>query len=199
MHSALTDHRPFPLFSFNLKAFQVHKRTAHTDQMLMCEHCPKMFKTRGALEVHKGIHDDTLVQFTTCKLCNKQIRLTNVKKHMTSQHSDDGPVSCEMCGKSFRSMFHMKRHQKNTCEATIDSRKHKCEICGKGFCLKLTMIEHMTTHTRTNKYQCAFCFKSFGYISNLYKHRKKAHPLEWQEIQARPEENIASVIVVRTN
>ncbi|XP_050068736.1 zinc finger protein 28 homolog [Anopheles maculipalpis] len=182
---------------FNLKAFRVHKRTAHTDQLLMCEHCPKMFKTRGALEVHKAIHDDSLVQFTTCEYCHKQIRLTNVKKHMISQHSQDGPVSCELCGKTFRTMFHMKRHQKNTCEATIDSRKHKCEVCGKGFCLKLTMIEHMTTHTRTNKYQCAFCFKSFGYISNLYKHRKKAHPLEWQEIQARPEENIASVIVVR--
>uniref|UniRef100_A0A182PH55 Transcription factor grauzone n=1 Tax=Anopheles epiroticus TaxID=199890 RepID=A0A182PH55_9DIPT len=181
---------------FNLKAFQVHKRTAHTDQMLMCEHCPKMFKTRGALEAHKATHDDSLVQFTTCKLCNKQIKNSNVKKHMTSQHSEDGPVSCELCGKTFRTMFHMKRHQKNTCEATIDSRKHKCEVCGKGFCLKLTMIEHMTTHTRTNKYQCAFCFKSFGYISNLYKHRKKAHPLEWQEILARPEEGIASVIML---
>uniref|UniRef100_A0A182VQ38 Uncharacterized protein n=1 Tax=Anopheles minimus TaxID=112268 RepID=A0A182VQ38_9DIPT len=182
---------------FNLKAFRAHKRTAHTDQMLMCEHCPKMFKTRGALEVHKAIHDDTLVQYTTCKLCNKQIRQTNVKKHMTSQHSEDGPVNCELCGKIFRTMFHMKRHQKNTCEATINSRKHKCEVCGKGFCLKLTMIEHMTTHTGSNKYQCAFCFKSFGYISNLYKHRKKAHPLEWQEIQARPEEGISSVIVLK--
>uniref|UniRef100_A0A182TA55 C2H2-type domain-containing protein n=1 Tax=Anopheles maculatus TaxID=74869 RepID=A0A182TA55_9DIPT len=182
---------------FNLKAFRVHKRTAHTDQLLMCEQCPKMFKTRGALEAHKAIHDDSLVQYTNCEYCNKQIRLTNVKKHMISQHSQDGPVSCELCGKTFRTMFHMKRHQKNTCEATIDSRKHKCEVCGKGFCLKLTMIEHMTTHTRTNQYQCAFCFKSFGYISNLYKHRKKAHPHEWHEIQARPEENIASVIVVR--
>uniref|UniRef100_A0A182M5Y9 C2H2-type domain-containing protein n=1 Tax=Anopheles culicifacies TaxID=139723 RepID=A0A182M5Y9_9DIPT len=182
---------------FNLKAFRAHKRTAHTDQLLMCEHCPKMFKTRGALEVHKGIHDDSLVQFTACKLCNKQIRLTNVKKHMTSQHSQDGPVNCELCGKIFRTMFHMKRHQKNTCEATINSRKHKCEVCGKGFCLKLTMIEHMTTHTRTNQYQCAFCFKSFGYISNLYKHRKKAHPQEWQEVQARPEEGISSVIVLK--
>uniref|UniRef100_A0A182QL75 C2H2-type domain-containing protein n=1 Tax=Anopheles farauti TaxID=69004 RepID=A0A182QL75_9DIPT len=182
---------------FNLKAFQVHKRTAHTDQMLMCEHCPKMFKTRSALEAHKSAHDDSLVQFTTCKFCNKQLRLSNVKKHMKNLHSEEGPSSCELCGKTFRSPFHMKRHQKNSCEATINMRKHKCEICGKGFCLKLTMIEHMTTHTRANQYQCAFCFKSFGYISNLYKHRKKAHPLEWQEVQARPEEGIATVIVLK--
>uniref|UniRef100_A0A182PS07 C2H2-type domain-containing protein n=2 Tax=Anopheles epiroticus TaxID=199890 RepID=A0A182PS07_9DIPT len=182
---------------FNLKSFEAHKRTAHTDQMLMCEHCPKLFKSSGALKIHARSHDDSLAQFTACKLCNKQMKHANLKKHMTSQHSEDGPVSCELCGKSFRSMFHMKRHQKNTCKATIDSRPHKCEVCGKGFHTKLTMVEHMTTHTRTNQYQCAFCFKSFGYISNLQKHRKKAHPLEWQEIQARPEEGIASVIMVR--
>ncbi|XP_053679343.1 zinc finger protein 43-like [Anopheles nili] len=182
---------------FNLKAYRVHKKSAHTDQMYMCEQCPKMFKTRSALESHKGHHDDTLLRIIQCPKCDKQIRISNMPKHMKTVHSMEEPVSCDQCGKTFRSTFHMKRHRKNTCAATIDSRKHKCEVCGKGFCMKLTMMEHMTTHTRANQYQCAFCFKSFGYISNLYKHRKKAHPLEWQEVQARPEEGIATVIVVR--
>ncbi|XP_035896973.1 zinc finger protein 23-like [Anopheles stephensi] len=182
---------------FNYKAYRVHKRTAHTDLMLMCEHCPRMFKNRKSFEAHKVSHDSSLLRMTQCVLCGKQIRTCSMSKHMKTIHSEDDPVNCDLCGKMFRTPFHMKRHQKNTCEVTMDSRSFKCEVCGKGFSTKLTMVEHMTTHTRTNQYQCAFCFKSFGYISNLYKHRKKAHPLEWQEVQAHPEENIPSVIVVR--
>ncbi|XP_050068700.1 zinc finger protein 728-like [Anopheles maculipalpis] len=182
---------------FNYKAYRAHKRSAHTDLMLMCELCPKMFKNRKSFEAHKVSHDSSLLRVTQCTLCGKQIRACSMSKHMKTIHSEDDPVNCDLCGKMFRTPFHMKRHQKNTCEVTMDSRSFKCEVCGKGFSTKLTMVEHMTTHTRTNQYQCAFCFKSFGYISNLYKHRKKAHPLEWQEVQAHPEENIPSVIVVR--
>uniref|UniRef100_A0A182TBT3 C2H2-type domain-containing protein n=1 Tax=Anopheles maculatus TaxID=74869 RepID=A0A182TBT3_9DIPT len=182
---------------FNYKAYRAHKRTAHTDLMLMCELCPRMFKNRKSFEAHKVSHDSSLLRMTQCVLCGKQIRTCSMSKHMKTIHSEDDPVNCDLCGKMFRTPFHMKRHQKNTCEVTMDSRTFKCEVCGKGFSTKLTMVEHMTTHTRTNQYQCAFCFKSFGYISNLYKHRKKAHPLEWQEVQNHPEENIPSVIVVR--
>uniref|UniRef100_A0A4Y0BWH7 C2H2-type domain-containing protein n=1 Tax=Anopheles funestus TaxID=62324 RepID=A0A4Y0BWH7_ANOFN len=182
---------------FNYRAYRTHKRTAHTDLMLMCEHCPRMFKNRKSFEAHKAFHDSSLLRMTQCTLCGKQIRTVSMSKHMKTIHSEDDPVNCDLCGKMFRTPFHMKRHQKNTCEVTMDSRSFKCEVCGKGFSTKLTMVEHMTTHTRTNQYQCAFCFKSFGYISNLYKHRKKAHPQEWQEVQAHPEENIPSVIVVR--
>ncbi|XP_053679355.1 zinc finger protein 83-like [Anopheles nili] len=182
---------------FNLKAYRAHKRSAHTDQMYMCEQCPKMFSNRRGLEAHKGYHDESLLKLIKCTLCDKKIRICSMSKHMKTIHSEEEPVNCNMCGKTFRTMFHMKRHRKNTCAATIDSRKFKCSECGKGFSTKLTMMEHMTIHTRSNQYQCAFCFKSFGYISNLYKHRKKAHPLEWQEVQARPEEGIATVIVVR--
>ncbi|XP_053668506.1 zinc finger protein 667-like [Anopheles marshallii] len=182
---------------FNYRAYRTHKRTAHTDLMLMCELCPRMFKNRKSFEAHKAFHDSSLLRMTQCALCGKQIRTCSMSKHMKTIHSEDDPVNCDLCGKMFRTPFHMKRHQKNTCEVTMDSRSFKCEVCGKGFSTKLTMVEHMTTHTRTNQYQCAFCFKSFGYISNLYKHRKKAHPQEWQEVQAHPEENIPSVIVVR--
>ncbi|XP_562406.5 zinc finger protein 90 [Anopheles gambiae] len=183
---------------FNSKALSAHKRSAHTDEMFMCEHCPKMFKTRSGLESHKSDHDETLRKSVQCLICGKEMRRgASMAKHMKTIHSQEDPVSCDLCGKVFRTTFHMMRHRANTCSATIDSRPYKCEVCGKGFAMKLTMTEHMTTHTRTSLYQCAFCFKTFGYISNLYKHRKKAHPLEWQEVQARPEQGIATVIEIR--
>uniref|UniRef100_A0A182QD23 C2H2-type domain-containing protein n=1 Tax=Anopheles farauti TaxID=69004 RepID=A0A182QD23_9DIPT len=183
---------------FNHKALSAHKRSAHTDEMFMCEHCPKMFKTRSGLESHKGDHDETQRKSVKCNLCGKEMRRgASMAKHMKTIHSQEDPVNCNLCGKTFRTSFHMLRHRANTCAATINSRPYKCEVCGKGFAMKLTMTEHMTTHTRTSLYQCAFCFKTFGYISNLYKHRKKAHPLEWQEVQARPEQGIATVIEIR--
>uniref|UniRef100_A0A182T196 C2H2-type domain-containing protein n=1 Tax=Anopheles maculatus TaxID=74869 RepID=A0A182T196_9DIPT len=183
---------------FNHKALSAHKRSAHTDEMFMCEHCPKMFKTRSGLESHKSDHDETLRKSVKCTICGKEMRRgASMAKHMKTIHSQEDPVKCDLCGKMFRTTFHMLRHRANTCSATISSRPYKCEVCGKGFAMKLTMTEHMTTHTRTSLYQCAFCFKTFGYISNLYKHRKKAHPLEWQEVQARPEQGIATVIEIR--
>ncbi|XP_058129550.1 zinc finger protein 37-like [Anopheles ziemanni] len=183
---------------FNHKALSAHKRSAHTDEMFMCEHCPKMFKTRSGLESHKGDHDENQRKSVKCTLCGKEMRRgASMAKHMKTIHSQEDPVNCNLCGKVFRTSFHMMRHRANTCAATISSRPYKCEVCGKGFAMKLTMTEHMTTHTRTSLYQCAFCFKTFGYISNLYKHRKKAHPLEWQEVQARPDQGIATVIEMR--
>lgn len=184
--------------SFSKKAISAHRRSAHTDEMFMCEQCPKMFKTRSGLESHKGEHDAELRKPVKCELCGKEMRRgASLAKHMKVIHSQEDPVNCNMCGKQFRTKFHMIRHRTNTCAATIDSRPFKCEVCGKGFSMRLTMTEHMTTHTRTSLYQCAFCFKTFGYISNLYKHRKKAHPEEWQEVQARPEQGIATVIEMR--
>ncbi|XP_055644769.1 zinc finger protein 708-like [Toxorhynchites rutilus septentrionalis] len=184
--------------SFSKKAISAHKRSAHSDEMFMCEQCPKMFKTRSGLESHKSEHDVELRKPVKCELCGKEMRRgASLTKHMKVIHSQEDPVNCNMCGKQFRTKFHMTRHRTNTCSATIDSRPFKCEVCGKGFSMRLTMTEHMTTHTRTSLYQCAFCFKTFGYISNLYKHRKKAHPEEWQEVQARPEQGIATVIEMR--
>lgn len=183
---------------FSKKAISAHKRSAHTDEMFMCEQCPKMFKTRSGLESHKSEHDVELRKPVKCELCGKEMRRgASLTKHMKVIHSQEDPVNCNMCGKQFRTKFHMVRHRTNTCSATIDSRPFKCEVCGKGFSMRLTMNEHMTTHTRTSLYQCAFCFKTFGYISNLYKHRKKAHPEEWQEVQARPDQGIATVIEMR--
>ncbi|XP_058821510.1 zinc finger protein 678-like isoform X2 [Topomyia yanbarensis] len=183
---------------FSKKAISAHKRSAHTDEMFMCEQCPKMFKTRSGLESHKSEHDIELRKPVKCELCGKEMRRgASLTKHMKVIHSQEAPVNCNMCGKQFRTKFHMVRHRTNTCSATINSRPFKCEVCGKGFSMRLTMTEHMTTHTRTSLYQCAFCFKTFGYISNLYKHRKKAHPEEWQEVQSRPDQGIATVIEIR--
>ncbi|XP_055635967.1 zinc finger protein ZFP2-like isoform X2 [Toxorhynchites rutilus septentrionalis] len=173
--------------SFSKKAISAHKRLVHSDKMFMCEQCPKMFKNRNGLELHKSEHDIELRKPVKCELCGKEMRRgSSLAKHMKVIHSQEDPVNCNLCGKQFRTKFHMIRHRTNTCSAMIDSRPFKCEICGKGFAMRLTMTEHMTTHTKTSLYQCPFCFKTFGYISNLHKHRKKAHPEEWQEVQTRP-------------
>ncbi|XP_058171949.1 zinc finger protein 616-like [Anopheles ziemanni] len=177
---------------FTRPALAAHKRKAHIEgeASFLCDHCPKLFNKQQTLRMHIAVAHENRRKHKKCNLCGKEV--TGMTKHMQMVHPSEGPVSCDLCGKNFRSPFHMKRHRLNTCEVTMNDRPYKCEVCGKGFSLKLTMTEHMTTHTRTNLYQCAFCLKTYGYLSNLQKHRKKAHPQEWREVKG--DQSIVTVI-----
>lgn len=39
----------------------------------------------------------------------------------------------------------------------------------------------MATHTGTPLYSCSWCSKEFNSYSNMHKHRKTAHPVEWEQ------------------
>lgn len=48
--------------------------------------------------------------------------------------------------------------------------------------------DHVATHTGEKSYKCSFCPEEFTWRPNMYAHRKKAHPFEYnarlQEKQA---------------
>ena len=50
--------------------------------------------------------------------------------------------------------------------------------------MKCIFKEHMTVHTgRTDLYKCTFCPKTFRAGSNMYGHRKRAHPELYEKMQ----------------
>lgn len=48
----------------------------------------------------------------TCQLCFKTFKtLFNIKRHMTTVHSDDTGAQCPDCGKCFKRNDHLKQHR----------------------------------------------------------------------------------------
>lgn len=45
--------------------------------------------------------------------------------------------------------------------------------------------EHMASHTGVDLYTCSFCPRTFKSNSNMFVHRKKAHPVEWSRDRER--------------
>ncbi|KAK9736202.1 Zinc finger, C2H2 type [Popillia japonica] len=130
----------------------------------------------------------------------------DVKKEEDNKHSS-GPVTCDMCGKSYRLMGCLRKHMKTahengkngegTCEICNKSFKnttylasHKkvvhekwsefvCGICGK-LCLTKTSLEHHEmTHTRDYKIKCDICGKGCYNQAQLEHHQKIKHQGEY--------------------
>ena len=43
----------------------------------------------------------------------------------------------------------------------MEPEKHPCETCGRVFTAKITLRQHMITHTEDKPFTCEFCGKSF--------------------------------------
>lgn len=122
-----------------------------------------------------------------------------LSKHMRKHF--DTPQTCKICGKVTPNKYALSSHK-----STHKEGKHKCQFCGKIY-LKRKMLEvmfnlwftttfsynylwlllfqeHESIHTGIKDlYSCDFCEKTFRFNSGMYAHRKKAHPVEYQQMQ----------------
>lgn len=113
---------------------------------------------------------------------------------MSNTHSTEDALYCSNCGKCFKSVFMLKRHEKRRkCECPdavkVDQytvievpvqakgsirleKRLKCDICRKVFIAKRYMTRHLRRHRIEKPFPCTVCGKSFKDLLGFNIHMK---------------------------
>uniref|UniRef100_A0A182P7J0 C2H2-type domain-containing protein n=1 Tax=Anopheles epiroticus TaxID=199890 RepID=A0A182P7J0_9DIPT len=157
-----------------------HQQTYHGGgYSLICDICAKGFNSRTMFENHRLTHsvEGTSQLKHQCEQCKKWLRnKKSYQQHRIRCHANDGPVTCKFCGKASVNASALKSHIHLHHAARPEL---PCTFCGKRFKTALRLREHEATHTGTVLYRCPWCPRTFACGSNMYKHKKAGHPLEW--------------------
>lgn len=146
----------------------------------VCDICAKEFRSKGSYETHcKLVHSDDKSQYIQCQVCGSWLKHEiSFKRHMKLHIQTNKKFICNICGKEAPNRGALRSHEKYV---HLDQNRFKCTICDRAFKRELNLKEHMTTHTGDILYSCTFCPKTFNSSANMHAHRKKIHPVEWEE------------------
>ncbi|XP_065363155.1 zinc finger protein 729-like [Calliphora vicina] len=156
-----------------------HIRTVHNVDRV-CDQCGKTVHGIQALKKHLMEHAGIAKPKFPCDECGVELNSRNgLKRHKGAFHHDGSTIYvCGICGKVAASESALLNHKKYVHE---EERKHKCTYCDKAFKRPKNLQEHIATHTGQDLYQCPHCPQTFKVSANMHHHRKKVHPVEWEE------------------
>jgi len=107
-----------------------------------------------------------------CYICNQKLTSNFAFiQHMNKQHAGkEIRYSCFYCPnyvKKYRSFTrHLESHQ---------AKRFTCDICQRSFSQKITLVQHINSHSSAKLYECTDCNIKFKQCSSLFKHRKQKH------------------------
>ena len=119
----------------------------------------------------RNVHEE--VNCVSCEKCGKIFKSNNSKqKHIRKIHQEKKHM-CHLCGKSFNSESYVNKHITYVHEG---EKIAKCDVCNKVYandeCLKLHVKRQ---HKFLENLPCNFCEKKFKHKDILYKHIKVVH------------------------
>ncbi|KAJ8908452.1 hypothetical protein NDN08_005161 [Rhodosorus marinus] len=80
---------------------------------------------------------------------------------------------CDVCGSSFRSSSHLKRHKAGV---HLREKTHICEFCGSKFGQRSHLLVHVNNvHGKCEKLECTYCGAKFGWRTNYLRHIRRQH------------------------
>ncbi|XP_018117120.1 POZ-, AT hook-, and zinc finger-containing protein 1 isoform X4 [Xenopus laevis] len=148
--------------------------------VLPCGLCDKVFTDPLRLRQHEAQHGVTSLQ-----LGYGDLQASRLGENGLGQEEPGMPrkrnrvrkqVSCDLCGKIFRDVYHLNRHKLSH----SGEKPYSCPVCGLRFKRKDRMSYHVRSHDGSvgKPYICQSCGKGFSRPDHLNGHIKQVHTSE---------------------
>uniref|UniRef100_A0A182JY45 Transcription factor grauzone n=1 Tax=Anopheles christyi TaxID=43041 RepID=A0A182JY45_9DIPT len=180
------------------QGLKTHMQKMHgTDNTQICPTCGKEFRCELAMKRHIRAHMGIVtVERVQCDQCSKWFdSKVNLRNHIKGVHDGAGPMQCDECQHVSPNRRALANHK---LRAHGRKQSFECEHCGKKLNTKLTLKEHMASHTNIPLYSCEFCGITFNSNANKYVHRKSKHPQEWEALMQQKQQERMGPAVVST-
>ena len=139
----------------NKYRFQMHCHKAHSAaepvKDKLCTGCGMLFATTHDLARHRrNLHME--IPMMACHICNKQIRVSNLRPHLKIVHNDE-KCTCEVCGIVLKNAKCLGAHMRGV-HLKLEARQCDWPGCGRMFNRQTHLNTHMLTHTGELPIQC---------------------------------------------
>jgi KRAB domain-containing zinc finger protein len=158
-----------------------------TENLYGCDQCGEAFQLSRRLKTHmlsyhRANYNKRMTEDITKEECvdnNKQVvkdisndgnNVVEEAEELDIKETGNGragqPQSCNICGRSFKRGFSLKRHN-----LTHTGEKHnKCDVCDFSCNTTSSLKLHMLNHSGKRPYNCQQCAKSFKEAAKLRRH-----------------------------
>uniref|UniRef100_A0A336LX59 CSON004479 protein n=1 Tax=Culicoides sonorensis TaxID=179676 RepID=A0A336LX59_CULSO len=162
--------------AFNLKgSLTIHMQSVHNhDRPFFCDICGKTYKTKYNLRDHQITHDEN--RALKCSFCPATFKVPNsLHQHEKFVHSNEGPVSCDVCGKTCKNRSSLKSHL-----VLHRAQDIHCPHCDKVYKINDTLKRHIQrVHMGLKKrHECSICLKNLWSRKHIADHIEEAHKNE---------------------
>lgn len=142
-----------------------------------CGLCAEVFSRRKDVRNHQStVHNGNAY---ACDTCNKLTRtFDEIRIHILRMHSSERTLLCQHCGKSYKFMKDLIRHEESAHNGVKRERTHVCQQCDKKFFSSYELTKHMNSvHQTLRPYKCDVigCSKAFKQPTHLKVHHAQVH------------------------
>ena len=104
------------------------RREKQKEKALICEKCPKIFRSESGLEKHKQVHNAR--RRFGCNICGQRYKEKFVFNNHVLSHNTERTYKCDQCDKDYKSQLALSDHVKRV---HLLIGYHACNNCDKQF------------------------------------------------------------------